>query len=165
MKIIEFQSFFFIYCHSKRLGYDGTILTATHGMKRMSDIEIEKIYGRWRKKHAGSEYTQHLNEFGPQKMIDFSPLLHSFMDYFDIAAPLVCMRIVDVLDQINNGGKPMEEYYFWPDVQEGLKDMFVRTQFAADRGGYFPEVKVRTGYMPKSYTFLKKHIVINCLNN
>ena len=117
-------------------------------MKRMSDIEIEKIYGRCRKKHAGSEYTQHLNEFGPQKMIDFSPLLHSFMDYFDIAAPLVCMRIVDVLDQINNGGKPMEEYYFWPDVQEGLKDMFVRTQFAADRGGYFPEVKVKQIYMP-----------------
>ena len=111
-------------------------------MKRMSDIEIEKIYGRCRKKHAGSEYTQHLNEFGPQKMVDFSPLLHSFMDYFDIAAPLVCMRIVDVIDQLNNAGKPMEEYYFWPDVQEGLKDMFVRTQFAADRGGYFPEVKV-----------------------
>ena len=141
--------------NQKRLGYDGTILTATHGMKRMSDIEIEKIYGRCRKKHAGSEYTQHLNEFGPQKMIDFSPLLHSFMDYFDIAAPLVCMRIVDVLDQINNGGKPMEEYYFWPDVQEGLKDMFVRTQFAADRGGYFPEVKVKVNNVPKLYAFLK----------
>ena len=27
------------------------------------------------------------------------------------------MRIVDVLDEINNNGKPMEEYFFWPDVQ------------------------------------------------
>lgn len=123
-----------------RLGCDGTILTAMHGTKRMSDFEIEKIYGRCRKKHPGSDYTHHLNEYGPQKMVDFGPLLHSFMDYFDLAAPLVCARIVDILDDINNGGRPMEEYYFWPDVQEGLKNMFVRTQFAADQGGYFPEV-------------------------
>ena len=115
-------------------------------MRRMSDKEIEKVYGRCRKRHAGSEYTQHLKEFGPQKMVDFNHILHSFMDYFDIAAPLVCMRIVDVLDQINNGGKPMEEYFFWPDVQEGLKDMYMRTQFAADGGGYFPELKVSKFY-------------------
>ena len=29
------------------------------------------------------------------------------------------MRIVDVLDEINNNGKPMDEYFFWPDVQVG----------------------------------------------
>ena len=77
-------------------------------------------------------------------MVAFHPLLHSFMDYFDIAAPLLCARIVDVLDQINNGGRPMEEYSFYPDVQEGLRDMFMRTNFASDRGGFFPEMKVRT---------------------
>ena len=27
------------------------------------------------------------------------------MDYFDLAAPLLCARIVDVLDEINNKGE------------------------------------------------------------
>ena len=38
----------------------------------------------------------------------------------------------------------MEEYNFWPDVLDGLKEMFTRTQFAMDQGGYFPQIKVRT---------------------
>ena len=116
---------------------------ASHGTKRLTDAEIERAYGRCRKKHPGSDYTQHLSEHGPANMVAFHPLLHSFMDYFDIAAPLLCARIVDVIDQINNGGRPMDEYSFWPDVQEGLRDMFMRTNFASDRGGYFPEMKVR----------------------
>jgi len=74
-------------------------------------------------------------------MVDFGPVIHSFMDFFDIAAPLLCARLVDVVDRLNNGGKPMEEYFFWPDVQEGLRSMFVRTNFASGEGGYFPEVK------------------------
>ena len=36
----------------------------------------------------------------------------------------------------------MEEYNFWPDVLDGLKEMFTRTQFAMDQGGYFPQIKV-----------------------
>ena len=50
---------------------------------------------------------------------------------------------MDVLDQINNQGRPLEEYSFWPDVLDGLKEMFTRTQFAMDQGGYFPQIKVR----------------------
>ena len=129
---------------------------ASHGTKRLTDAEIERAYGRCRKKHPGSDYTQHLSEHGPANMVAFHPLLHSFMDYFDIAAPLLCARIVDVIDQINNGGRPMDEYSFWPDVQEGLRDMFMRTNFASDRGGYFPEMKVhsssRANYTPRSDT-------------
>ena len=45
-----------------------------------------------------------MKEFGPQRLVEFSPLLHSFMDYFDLAAPLLCARIVDVVDAINNNG-------------------------------------------------------------
>ena len=52
----------------------------------------------------GTDYIQHLKEFGPQRLVEFSPVLHSFMDYFDLAAPLICARIVDVLDAINNKG-------------------------------------------------------------
>ena len=47
-----------------------------------------------------------------------------------------------MLDQINNQGRSMEEYNFWPDVLDGLKEMFTRTQFAVDQGGYFPQIKV-----------------------
>ena len=86
----------------------------------MTDQEIERMYGRDRRRHPVTDYIHHLKEFGPQKLVDFSPLLHCFMDYFDLAAPLLCARIVDVLDEINNRGKPMKEYYFWPDVHEGM---------------------------------------------
>ena len=34
---------------------------------------------------------------------------------------MILARIVDMLDQINNHGKPMEDYTFWPDVLDGLK--------------------------------------------
>lgn len=124
-----------------RLGCDGAILAAFHGTRRLGDHEIEKLYGRCRRKHPGSDYTQHLSEYGPQKMVDFGPLLHNFMDYFDMAAPLLCARLVDVIDAINNHGRPMEEYFFWPDVQEGLREMFMRTHFAANTGGFFPAIK------------------------
>jgi hypothetical protein len=30
------------------------------------------------------------------------------------------------------------------DVLDGMKEMFTRTQFAVDQGGYFPEIKVVT---------------------
>ena len=75
-------------------------------------------------------------------MGEFGIVLHSFMDYFDYSTILICARIVDVLDQINNQGRPMEEYDFWPDVLDGLKEMYTRTQFAVDQGGYFPRIKV-----------------------
>ena len=55
------------------------------------------------------------------EMGDFGVVLHSFMDYFDYATILIVARIVDVLDQLNNHGKPLEEYSFWPDVLDGLK--------------------------------------------
>ena len=106
---------------------------ACHGTRKLSDLEIERLYGRDRRRHPGHEYIQHLKEFGPQKLVEFSPLLHCFMDYFDLAAPLLCARIVDVLDAINNDGKPMPEYYFWPDVHEGLRELYLRTQFAANQ--------------------------------
>ena len=83
-----------------------------------------------------------LQKYGPQEMGEFGIVLHSFMDYFDYSTILICARIVDVLDQINNHGLPMEEYDFWPDVLDGLKEMYTRTQFAVDQGGYFPRIKV-----------------------
>ena len=75
-------------------------------------------------------------------MDEFKPVVHSFMDYFDYATMLLCARIVDVLDLLNNSGKPMEEYWFWPDVLDGLREMYTRTHFNFDQGGYFPEIKV-----------------------
>lgn len=124
-----------------RLGCDGVVLAASHGTRKLTDFEIEKEYGRDRRKHPGTDYIQHLKEFGPQRLVEFSPLLHSFMDYFDLAAPLLCARIVDVLDIIYNKGKPLTEYNFWPDVHEGLKDLYLRTHFASNLGGFFPAIK------------------------
>ena len=54
-------------------------------------------------------------------------------------AQLYTLTVLGV--QINNHGRPLDEYYFWPDVLDGLKEMFTRTQFSADQGGYFPAIK------------------------
>lgn len=124
-----------------RLGKEGIILAASHGTRKMNDIEIERAYGRGRKRHIACDYATHLQKHGPLGMGEFGLVLHSFMDYFDYPTILLCGRIVDVLDQINNHGRPMDEYCFWPDVLDGLKEMFTRTQFAVDQGGYFPEIK------------------------
>ena len=32
--------------------------------------------------------------------------------------------------------------FIYLDVLDGMKEMFTRTQFANDQGGYFPEIKV-----------------------
>ena len=44
-----------------RLGKDGVILAASHGTRKMSDLEIEKVYGRGRKKHVAFDYATHLH--------------------------------------------------------------------------------------------------------
>jgi len=124
-----------------RLGRDGVVLAASHGTRKMNEVEIERQYGRNRNKHIASEYATHLEKHGPLGMGEFGLAVHSFMDYFDYPTILLCGKIVDVLDQINNHGRPMEEYFFWPDVLDGLKEMFTRTQFVSDQGGYFPEIK------------------------
>ena len=66
---------------------------------------MDKIYGRCRKKHPANDFVQHLNEFGPQKLVEFSPLLHNFMDYFDMAAPLICTRSVQRASNVKQGLK------------------------------------------------------------
>ena len=44
-----------------RLGKDGIILAASHGTRKMNDLEIERVYGRGRKRHVASDYATHLH--------------------------------------------------------------------------------------------------------
>ena len=44
-----------------RLGRDGVILAASHGTRKMFDAEIERVYGRGRKKHVAFDYATHLH--------------------------------------------------------------------------------------------------------
>ena len=44
-----------------RLGKDGVILAASHGTRKMFDAEIERVYGRGRKKHVAFDYATHLH--------------------------------------------------------------------------------------------------------
>ena len=43
-----------------RLGKEGVILAASHGTRKMNDIEIERAYGRARKRHVACDYATHL---------------------------------------------------------------------------------------------------------
>ena len=36
-------------------------MAASHGTRKMSDLEIEKVYGRGRKKHVAFDYATHLH--------------------------------------------------------------------------------------------------------
>ena len=44
-----------------RLDKDGIILAASHGTRKMTDLEIERVYGRGRKRHVASDYAMHLD--------------------------------------------------------------------------------------------------------
>ena len=62
-----------------------------------------------------------LTSMGPLSILDLTIRL-LIKDYASNNFAYSSMRIVDVLDEINNNGKPMDEYFFWPDVQVGNWD-------------------------------------------
>ena len=60
---------------------------------------------------------------GLLRLLDHSHLCQVFVRIMMMVMimMMILARIVDMLDQINNHGKPMEDYTFWPDVLDGLK--------------------------------------------
>ena len=36
-------------------------MAASHGTRKMTDLEIERVYGRGRKRHVASDYAMHLD--------------------------------------------------------------------------------------------------------
>lgn len=118
-----------------RLGPGGYIQRACHGTKLMSDDEVIAIYGKTRSWDVATQFSQDMLVAwnGP-----LSERLRTLLDYFDMPSSLIFGKIVDTIDMTGGARQP---YKFWPDVLEGLINMYCRDHFASNKGGYFPEIK------------------------
>lgn len=135
-----------------KIAYDGYISKACHGTKQLTDDEIVEIYGQSRCWQVTTNFCKDLLEawHGP-----LAEDMRTLLDYFDMPASLVFARIVDTLDDANNN-KPLPEYNIWPDILDGLCEIFTWEHFENDRSQYFANVKEDPGkYIHKSSDALK----------
>lgn len=135
-----------------KIAYDGYISKACHGTKQLTDDEIVAIYGEQRRWEVTTHFCKDLLEawHGP-----LASDMRTLLDYFDMPASLVFARIVDTLDDAN-GNKPLPEYNIWPDILDGLGEIFTWEHFENDRSLYFANVKEDPGkYIHKSSDALK----------
>lgn len=118
-----------------RLGPGGYIQKASHGTQFMSDEQIVEVYGNSRSWDIATQFSEDMLVAwnGP-----LSERLRTLLDYFDMPSSLIFGKIVDTIDMT---GGPKQPYKFWPDVLEGLINMYCRDHFAQDKGGYFPAIK------------------------
>ena len=120
-----------------KISFDGYIGKAAHGTRMLSETEIAEVYGEDRKWNATSKFCRDLLIAWQG---DLSTEMRTLLDYFDMPSSLAFARIVDSLDA-KNGNKPLERYDIWPDILDGLTEMFQREHFQNDRSAYFAEMK------------------------
>lgn len=86
------------------------------------------------------------------------------VDYFDMPAGLVFGRIIDSIDNGFSESKfnsINKTYNVWPDILEGLHDMFTSSKFQSNEGGYFIEMKKN----PEKYIHRSNDMVIKMLRD
>lgn len=137
------------------LGANGNILRGSHGTRELTKEQLKEYYGpdlRW---HATDVFSSDpLSTWnGP-----ISEKMRTLLDYFDMPAGLVFGRAVDTIDE--EKGR-QATYNIWPDMLEGLQDMFNREHFQLDKGGYFPFLKEN----PKNYIHNCSDSLINWLQS
>lgn len=135
-----------------KIAYDGYISKACHGTRQLTDTEIVDIYGKNRSWQVTSDFCKDILEAWHGPLADD---MRTLLDYFDMPASLVFARIVDTLDDAN-GNKPLEKYNIWPDILDGLGEIFTWEHFENDRSKYFASVKIEPGkYIHRSSEALK----------
>lgn len=120
-----------------KVGKSGTILRASHGTKMMSLAKIREVYGTNRLWQPLLKFKTTLYERHGR----LAKEIRSFIDYFDMPAALVAANLVDLVDRRN--GSAGDAYDVWPDLLDGLIDMYKVEGFAEDTGGFFPALKER----------------------
>lgn len=120
-----------------KIACDGYITKACHGTKQLSDDDIVGIYGPGRNWDA-------TNQFIADPLVAWhGPLaeeMRALLDYFDMPVSLVFARLVDTLDEANNN-QPLAKYNIFPDILDGLCEIFTWEHFENDRSKYFASVK------------------------
>ncbi|CAL1537985.1 unnamed protein product [Lymnaea stagnalis] len=119
-----------------KLGHDGVILRATHGTKKLTMEEIEKVYG---KNRIFGDYENFQNGLkSPDGKWRF------FENYFDIPALVAFARIVDSIRKMDPGEERSTYVHIWAEIYEALEDMYKPTQCRANKGSFFPNMKAHT---------------------
>ena len=117
-----------------KISSDGVIRRASHGTKLLTDARITEIYPnrRW---EVTDDFVKNIWESwnGPNSL-----KMRCFLDYFDMPASLAFARAVDTIDE--KSGTP-EIYRVWPDVLDGLIEMFDGTTFRTGENQYFEALK------------------------
>lgn len=119
-----------------KIAYDGFILKASHGTRQLSDDQIVSAYGKPRKWSVTDGFCKDLLAAWHS---DLSLEMRTLLDYFDMPASLVFARIVDSMDAAAK--QPIERYNIWPDILDGLGEIFTREHFENDRSQYFARLK------------------------
>lgn len=118
---------------------DGIIRRASHGSRLLKREEIEHDYPNRRWEVSDIFCKDFLVPWnGP-----LSLKMRALLDYFDAPASVIFARVIDTIDETN--GKPSEIYKVWPDILDGMVNMFDRDQFQSDEGVYYPSLKADPG--------------------
>ncbi|XP_076237159.1 5' nucleotidase A [Calliopsis andreniformis] len=118
-----------------RISADGVIQRMCHGTKLLSVEKIREIYPEQRSDIIDAFCTDMLSTWnGPMSM-----KMRALLDYFDIPTSLIFARLIDTLDEKHGG--PLSTYNVWPDMLDGLCEMYNRDHFKLDKGYFFPSLK------------------------
>lgn len=124
-----------------KIAYDGYISKAAHGTRQLTEEQIVAIYGEQRMWDVTTGFCVDLLQAWHGSLAED---MRALLDYFDMPSSLVFARIVDTLDE-KNGGRPLAEYRVWPDILDGLGEIFTREHFENNRSEYFASVKADPG--------------------
>lgn len=111
-----------------RVSPDGVIRRACHGSHLLNTDKIREIYPeqKW-------EVTDTFcNDMMATWNSPLSEKIRSLLDYFDIPTSVVFARVIDTLDEEN--GFSLDKYNVWPDILDGLIDMFSKDNFHLSKG-------------------------------
>lgn len=120
-----------------RMNRQGVVLQASHGRKLLTCDEIKAVYGEKCEWSVGKSFGENILGAWNGPM---SEKLRNLLDYFDMPSSVIFARIVDTLDEEQNGGRPLPEYNIWPDILDGLMHIYSREHFD-QKSNYFQAIK------------------------
>lgn len=136
-----------------RINADGIIQRACHGTNLLSIEKIKEIYPEQRWEVTDAFCNDMLSTWnGPLSM-----KMRSLLDYFDVSTSLIFGRLIDTLDEKQES--PLNAYNVWPDILDGLIEMYNRDNFKSETGHFFPSLKEN----PQKYMYKCTESTINWL--
>lgn len=138
-----------------KIDSNGKILAASHGTKRMRKEEIAKTYNDFRWKLTDRYIEDPLSLW----LCEDSMKIQAQTDYFDLPVALIFARLIDSIDGCSANRE--QTYQVFPDILNGLHNMYDIENFQANRGGYYTAVQQD----PTRYVFPSGDAVFNWIQS